>query len=113
MRRTEPARLIAAVTRPAPPTAWAARPVMASGSQGATATTAVPAATRTALSRSVVPRAATPEQARHQGRSDGHRPGEDRDRPAELLADVDRDLVGRTADGLRHVLEAFGDTSIK
>ncbi|MFC9794988.1 MarR family winged helix-turn-helix transcriptional regulator [Streptomyces sp. NPDC057695] len=32
---------------------------------------------------------------------------------AELLADVDRDLVGRTADGLRHVLEAFGDTSIK
>ncbi|MYS07751.1 hypothetical protein GTW71_15230 [Streptomyces sp. SID6041] len=32
---------------------------------------------------------------------------------AELLADVDRDLVGRTADGLRHVLEAFGDTGIK
>ncbi|MEV6199643.1 MarR family transcriptional regulator [Streptomyces sp. NPDC051771] len=30
-----------------------------------------------------------------------------------LLADVDRDLVGRTGDGLRQVLEALGDTAIE
>ncbi|MEU2286666.1 MarR family transcriptional regulator [Streptomyces sp. NPDC013178] len=29
---------------------------------------------------------------------------------AQLLADVDRDLVGKTAEGLRQVLEALGDT---
>lgn len=32
---------------------------------------------------------------------------------ARLLADVDRDLVGQTADGLRQVLETLGDTTIK
>lgn len=32
---------------------------------------------------------------------------------AELLAGVDRDVVDRTAEGLRHVLEALGDTAIK
>ncbi|MFF9770001.1 MarR family winged helix-turn-helix transcriptional regulator [Streptomyces sp. NPDC014636] len=32
---------------------------------------------------------------------------------AQLLADVDRDLVDRTAEGLRRVLEALGDTTIK
>ncbi|WP_338495289.1 MarR family transcriptional regulator [Streptomyces sp. SJL17-4] len=32
---------------------------------------------------------------------------------AQLLADVDRDVVEKTAEGLRHVLEAFGDTTIK
>ncbi|WP_395361400.1 MarR family winged helix-turn-helix transcriptional regulator [Streptomyces sp. YH02] len=31
---------------------------------------------------------------------------------AQLLADVDRDVVEETAEGLRHVLEAFGDTTI-
>ncbi|MFE3654040.1 MarR family winged helix-turn-helix transcriptional regulator [Streptomyces sp. NPDC059101] len=32
---------------------------------------------------------------------------------ARLLADVDRELVEKAADGLRPVLEALGDTTIK
>jgi DNA-binding MarR family transcriptional regulator len=32
---------------------------------------------------------------------------------ARLLADVDRGVVDETADGLRRVLEALGDTSIE
>ncbi|MDQ0604498.1 DNA-binding MarR family transcriptional regulator [Streptomyces canus] len=32
---------------------------------------------------------------------------------AQLLADVDRDLVDKTADALRQMLEALGDTAIK
>ncbi|MEU5891883.1 MarR family transcriptional regulator [Streptomyces sp. NPDC047461] len=32
---------------------------------------------------------------------------------AQLLADVDRDLVDTTAEGLRQMLEALGDTAIK
>ncbi|MFI9046890.1 MarR family winged helix-turn-helix transcriptional regulator [Streptomyces sp. NPDC053427] len=32
---------------------------------------------------------------------------------ARLLADVDRDVVKKTGDGLRQVLEALGDTGIK
>ncbi|MEV5971687.1 MarR family transcriptional regulator [Streptomyces sp. NPDC051921] len=32
---------------------------------------------------------------------------------ARMLADVDRETVERTADGLREVLEAFGDTGIE
>ncbi|MEU6824867.1 MarR family transcriptional regulator [Streptomyces atriruber] len=32
---------------------------------------------------------------------------------ARLLADVDRELVDKAADGLRQVMEALGDTSIK
>lgn len=32
---------------------------------------------------------------------------------ARVLSDVDRELVGKAADGLRQVMEALGDTDIK
>lgn len=54
MRRGVPARLMAVVTRPLPPMAWAPRPAISTGSEPATTTSRVPTATRAAQASTTV-----------------------------------------------------------